>query len=1350
MDNTILLHRLCNSNIGLQVANAGYQITGKTNGCTASWENDFQKLAASFGKMPEGVSYSEAVLLVNGIAYLTNTSMTVSEDGRPAPIVSAVIAEGNDWRRIMQQPEAVFTNNRDFFYEATPHGAAPGNPAELPLFNGFHSNGDILSETEILQKYGISAKAFDCMMECVYFCLLSCTAEKMMIGLPNEWLNNETTREIMYLICQALPAALRAQLSYKLGMTLKIETLITFGPATAIRAAKNRINLVPDSDLQQEINFKVNGELRGLDFCHKLVASTDRAVLLQRMDAFLAEDPALYNGAGKSVNFSANVVKYGKNYLLAGAWMYAADTIDCYFEDDVQGHELTAFTLLILCSIAGQRTSDLEQRTAWDRVTGGLLHRYLKAPLHESALGEGELRFDESTVKRTLERGWHNISYPGSVLSAEYIAFALQSPEDYEAKCLAQQTKQPIATYTELLNSIYSAADYSMANWPAGKWYELRKLYPKNQSPSNTKLCASLMKGFADLPLESKMGIIGAADYSDGSLAAEFLKYADSVFPAEAGDNYAAEQFVRILDAAPNLEDCLFGLSRFAEMSEEAVYGVLDHLAGKPERNLTELYGKKPFQTQINKEQKLLLIEKGVKSRRDGDALSLLAQARSIGANESLLVELCMELLVENRVDVVELCDQSFVESFSEENRRILLMQALTGGSMTAEKAEYLLQSTLFATQRTDSKEIIFDLVSNQRYCDQTGISKLVLCHRDFVKMSRTKVYEIYQTVVGKYNGASFLLQDVFAAPMFQQLEETEKAALYSLYLSGQCPNENLQQLIQLTNLSGTTEEDKLAIFKREMHRSDDICIELFCSLPFMGMSEEDRFALYKSVVGRSTLMQLLVSDENALSNLSVETEMKLLTAILEQQYCNDALREELYRSVVFAKLPVENRFALVEKQASSLEDFCQHFDNAFLLENASKCEKLENYLEKGIDLRGEGAASQLYFDYLVCLLQPENPYSVDKLKQLTEKSKDNADAFFSRYRKQNAGWGSFTEIADEYYAELTFATASEELTALAERRKQAASDGLSRLEKKYETLIWKQIQKQLQKNKEKGLRLIEEKLPLDYHENAREQYWESVTLNDLQSENLEFYASFSAQAKPEKARAFTVIAQGLRVLLDNCVPEDSKELKAYLTGEELRCDGEVLKGLSAERKDTVLLGLRKNFKSIIRDKDKLEELRQIEWLYGIAGKVSPHDDKASKHGGEMQAEPEENLNYDEHTRIKPAIIVCVLLVAILALGAAFWFLIKPAIWTSQNAILQEEKTAESNDGDNPSVEEKEKVEQAVPAMQEDVSVTEEGNTLKDADGSEKIEKINAQMIREMVRRNKEKTVGEHTAENSK
>ena len=962
-DNKLL--RICYSNVGVLEKDAEYQITGKSQGITSTIESNFSHnivgnirpvIAQSSAMLGSRVNQFEGIAEDSGYVYFFNTFVSTDDKGRISLITSALVADGPTWRHYMETPEKVFSCDKSAFFETTPSGARPGESVEIDALNTFPDNGHQFDLQALRVKFGLNDEKFKSLIECVYNCILK-KEKELLIALPDDQLNNECARELMYCICMVLPVALRAQLTYIIGGA-SMGTVIRFVNAEKAIGQANYIDLSTDEN-------KFSCEyLRGTSFVKDIIKYIGDDDFFGRMEHFL-EETEIFSQNNNGTFFNADIDKYGRSYLASGAWLYGINEPAGYYED---GSENVAFTLCGLCKMVPNKLKS-GNRFAWDSVTAGLMKQYSRNPLHGDN-SDGEIHLDENSVTEALKNGWERISYPGSEFEKEFISFVSETSDRIDRfgkKCLAENR---LPEYTRLLNSIYEKADIEkFVEWNPADWFVLREKYSED-TDANRLLRKTVFEKYDAIPLEKKRNLIDSVSY-DESIAEEFLKHSQKTYDL-LDDADATMHFEKIIKSFPAVADKVLKSDRFNSLGDDYAISlfrtVIDAFKNDEHYLVEKVYNSNRF-GKLNNTQKVDLYKYYLGDNRNSEVFNSYVNLYASVLSEmpiekfktwatekwyefrkkfpysedfgktisSVIHKKFSELDDEHKRFVINAADynesgisEEFVSksadvfgSFSDEEVVDKHFSKLVNN--TSALADGVLNCDRFKTLGVESVSSLLNMVIN-KYPEDEKLMKRVLNVADNTEFTYLQIVKLFNTIFEKFaDNDNFIINNIFNSGKFGGIGADEQYRLYKRFLERGRSTESVEKVLSSPAINEFTDDKIFDIYASAITSSvNDEKALAFTRYPaFEKLGTDYKYQMLSKLMsgrGEELCKAVLGIAEN--SEFSIEQMTSLFNTAYEKFAGNDGLViDKIFKSAKFNALGGDAIYRLIERFFASKHD---------------------------------------------------------------------------------------------------------------------------------------------------------------------------------------------------------------------------------------------------------------------------------------------------------------------------------------------------------------------------------------------------------------------------------------------
>ena len=892
--------RLCYFRLGTTGDNAGYQLAAASSEITSAQAREFGQAVSRVSSVPEGFDAAEGTFSSGDKVYLSHVSMSSDVAGRLVPISSALVIGGAEWRQLLrQQPAWLLSLDRSVFFDTCPQGAYPGHPASVKTYP---VKEDALPTPDMMalrRKFGLDDKArFKELLLCLYHCLFAPTEEKLFISLPQEKYSNDGGRELMACIYSALPAAIAAQLSYRIGLS-PLPAQLTLGLSVNRHVFPNYVDLFPCERNQGTPMVKYT-PISGLSFLDELIDATlspEGPALLAKIDDFYAQlDPF----ASGSSAFSPDAEK-GAKYLLCAAWLYASGISQRgedreYFRS---GTPSEGYTFLFLCKSIKHPGKDI-----CEPVLAKLTELYALQPLDIQADAQG-LQFDRKVVDEVSEQAWAFTASPDSPYEQAY--FHLAERPERRGACIQACEQRPESPRHIRLRTHLVKTDDSFPSWPEKNWISHFKaslpLSEENEEliQARQKLSSLLWQKFYALEGLHRADLITAMLEDQQELSAALAKELGKEFLANqadslcliADDKHAFQCLCTLFRALENDHTALERLflskdeGRFAGLSDghrAALYTELftseadialkrKVLSDDAFTSLPEKYRFAQYTTLFSVIDDIVLKEDVLSH----DAFASLTEEHRIDIFNTFLRPDCSAVLQEKMF---------FVPAFTSlsEEHRFVLYAVLFDGKSDALKAKVLSAQAFTSLTEEHRFALYAKLFSSAA---DSALKEQILSDDAFAGLTGEHLAAIFDTLL-RPNSSTALQEKMFFVPAFTSLSEEHRFALYAVLFDG---------------------------------KSDALKAKVLSAQAFTSLTEEHRFALYAklfSSAADSALKEQILSDD-AFAGLTEAHRVSIFNSLLSG--VSTALQEKMFFVPAFTSLSEEHRLTLHEKLFRSVAD---------------------------------------------------------------------------------------------------------------------------------------------------------------------------------------------------------------------------------------------------------------------------------------------------------------------------------------------------------------------------------------------------------------------------------------------
>ena len=910
--------RLCYFRLGTTGDNAGYQLAAASSEITSAQAREFGQAVSRVSSVPEGFDAAEGTFSSGDKVYLSHVSMSSDVAGRLVPISSALVIGGAEWRQLLRQQSAwLLSLDRSVFFDTCPQGAYPGHPASVKTYP---VKEDALPTPDMMalrRKFGLDDKArFKELLLCLYHCLFAPTEEKLFISLPQEKYSNDGGRELMACIYSALPAAIAAQLSYRIGLS-PLPAQLTLGLSVNRHVFPNYVDLFPCERNQGTPMVKYT-PISGLSFLDELIDATlspEGPALLAKIDDFYAQlDPF----ASGSSAFSPDAEK-GAKYLLCAAWLYASGISQRgedreYFRS---GTPSEGYTFLFLCKSIKHPGKDI-----CEPVLAKLTELYALQPLDIQADAQG-LQFDRKVVDEVSEQAWAFTASPDSPYEQAY--FHLAERPERRGACIQACEQRPESPRHIRLRTHLVKTDDSFPSWPEKNWISHFKaslpLSEENEEliQARQKLSSLLWQKFYALEGLHRADLITAMLEDQQELSAALAKELGKEFLANqadslcliADDKHAFQCLCTLFRALENDHTALERLflskdeGRFAGLSDghrAALYTELftseadialkrKVLSDDAFTSLPEKYRFAQYTTLFSVIDDIVLKEDVLSH----DAFASLTEEHRIDIFNTFLRPDCSAVLQEKMFFV-----PAFT-SLSEENRFALYAKLFSSAADGALK-EQILSDDAFAGLTGEHLAAIFDTLLRPN--SSTALQEKMFFVPAFTSLSEENRFALYAVL---FDGKSDALKaKVLSAQAFTSLTEEHRFALYAKLFSSSADSALKEQILSDDAFAGLTEAHRVSIFNSLLSGVSTALQEKMFFVPaFTSLSEGHRFALYEKLfrsVADPALTKKILSDDG-FTSLSDESVDKIYEIYLEPYPGDEAVSDLVFRNDRFDRL---------------------------------------------------------------------------------------------------------------------------------------------------------------------------------------------------------------------------------------------------------------------------------------------------------------------------------------------------------------------------------------------------------------------------------------------------------------
>ena len=858
--------RLCYFRLGTTGDNAGYQLAAASSEITSAQAREFGQAVSRVSSVPEGFDAAEGTFSSGDKVYLSHVSMSSDVAGRLVPISSALVIGGAEWRQLLrQQPAWLLSLDRSVFFDTCPQGAYPGHPASVKTYP---VKEDALPTPDMMalrRKFGLDDKArFKELLLCLYHCLFAPTEEKLFISLPQEKYSNDGGRELMACIYSALPAAIAAQLSYRIGLS-PLPAQLTLGLSVNRHVFPNYVDLFPCERNQGTPMVKYT-PISGLSFLDELIDATlspEGPALLAKIDDFYAQlDPF----ASGSSAFSPDAEK-GAKYLLCAAWLYASGISQRgedreYFRS---GTPSEGYTFLFLCKSIKHPGKDI-----CEPVLAKLTELYALQPLDIQADAQG-LQFDRKVVDEVSEQAWAFTASPDSPYEQAY--FHLAERPERRGACIQACEQRPESPRHIRLRTHLVKTDDSFPSWPEKNWISNFKaslpLSEENEEliQARQKLSSLLWQKFYALEGLHRADLITAMLEDQQELSAALAKELGKEFLANQADSLC------LIADDKHAFQCLCTLFRALENDHTALERLFlskdeGRFAGLSDGHRAALY------TELFTSEADIALKRKVLS---DDAFTSLPEKYRF-AQYTTLFSVIDDIVLKEDV----LSHDAFA-SLSEEHR-FVLYAVLFDGKSDALKAKVLSAQAFTSLTEEHRFALYAKLFSSAA---DSALKEQILSDDAFAGLTGEHLAAIFDTLL-RPNSSTALQEKMFFVPAFTSLSEENRFALYAVLFDG---------------------------------KSDALKAKVLSAQAFTSLTEEHRFALYAklfSSAADSALKEQILSDD-AFAGLTEAHRVSIFNSLLSG--VSTALQEKMFFVPAFTSLSEGHRFALYEKLFRSVAD---------------------------------------------------------------------------------------------------------------------------------------------------------------------------------------------------------------------------------------------------------------------------------------------------------------------------------------------------------------------------------------------------------------------------------------------
>ena len=910
--------RLCYFRLGTTGDNAGYQLAAASSEITSAQAREFGQAVSRVSSVPEGFDAAEGTFSSGDKVYLSHVSMSSDVAGRLVPISSALVIGGAEWRQLLrQQPAWLLSLDRSVFFDTCPQGAYPGHPASVKTYP---VKEDALPTPDMMalrRKFGLDDKArFKELLLCLYHCLFAPTEEKLFISLPQEKYSNDGGRELMACIYSALPAAIAAQLSYRIGLS-PLPAQLTLGLSVNRHVFPNYVDLFPCERNQGTPMVKYT-PISGLSFLDELIDATlspDGPALLAKIDDFYAQlDPF----ASGSSAFSPDAEK-GAKYLLCAAWLYASGISQRgedreYFRS---GTPSEGYTFLFLCKSIKHPGKDI-----CEPVLAKLTELYALQPLDIQADAQG-LQFDRKVVDEVSEQAWAFTASPDSPYEQAY--FHLAERPERRGACIQACEQRPESPRHIRLRTHLVKTDDSFPSWPEKNWISHFKaslpLSEENEEliQARQKLSSLLWQKFYALEGLHRADLITAMLEDQQELSAALAKELGKEFLANqadslcliADDKHAFQCLCTLFRALENDHTALERLflskdeGRFAGLSDghrAALYTELftseADIALKRKVLSDDAFTSLPEKYRFAQYTTLFSVIDDIALKEDvlsHDAFASLTEEHRIDIFNTFLRPDCSAVLQEKMFFV-----PAFT-SLSEENRFALYAKLFSSAADGALK-EQILSDDAFAGLTGEHLAAIFDTLLRPN--SSTALQEKMFFVPAFTSLSEENRFALYAVL---FDGKSDALKaKVLSAQAFTSLTEEHRFALYAKLFSSAADSALKEQILSDDAFAGLTEAHRVSIFNSLLSGVSTALQEKMFFVPaFTSLSEEHRLALYEKLfrsVADPALTKKILSD-NGFTSLSDESVDKIYEIYLQPYPGDETVSDLVFHNDRFDRL---------------------------------------------------------------------------------------------------------------------------------------------------------------------------------------------------------------------------------------------------------------------------------------------------------------------------------------------------------------------------------------------------------------------------------------------------------------
>lgn len=1217
--------RLCYFRLGTTGENAGYQLAAASSEITSAQAREFGQAVSRVSSVPEGFDAAEGTFSSGDKVYLSHVSMSSDVAGRLVPISSALVIGGAEWRQLLRQhPAWLLSLDRSVFFDTCPQGAYPGHPASVKTYP---VKEDALPTPDMMalrRKFGLDDKArFKELLLCLYHCLFAPTEEKLFISLPQEKYSNDGGRELMACIYSALPAAIAAQLSYRIGLS-PLPAQLTLGLSVNRHVFPNYVDLFPCEQNQGTPMVKYT-PISGLSFLDELIDATlspEGPALLAKIDDFYAQlDPF----ASGSSAFSPDAEK-GAKYLLCAAWLYASGISQRgedreYFRS---GAPSEGYTFLFLCKSIKHPGKDI-----CEPVLAKLTELYALQPLDIQADAQG-LQFDRKVVDEVSEQAWAFTASPDSPYEQAY--FHLAERPERRGACIQACEQRPESPRHIRLRTHLVKTDDSFPSWPEKNWISHFKasLPPSEENEeliqARQKLSSLLWQKFYALEGLHRADLITAMLEDQQELSAALAKELGKEFLANqadslcliADDKHAFQSLCTLFRALENDHTALERLflskdeGRFAGLSDghrAALYTELftseADIALKGKVLSDDAFTSLPEKYRFAQYTTLFSVIDDIALKEDvlsHDAFASLTEEHRVEIFNTFLRPDCSAVLQEKMF---------FVPAFTSlsEEHRLALYEKLFRSVADPALTKKILSDNGFTSLSDKSVDKIYEIYL-QPYPGDEAVSDLVFHNDRFDRMNPALWKNLLDLILTSPERGEPLADSLFAADLFCRLPEQARLSLFVSRITDERTSaESAAALLRSPARAGFDSQQQSELLSQILTRfvgDDAVVRQVFHDGCFDGQEPDTRCKQYRQVLAVRRPANRLCLDlinEQHLDGLDTQQFSALIAALAEQ--LDTELLPCLLESPRFAQLPGESLLSSVVVLLDRAPQEKQKFFSSPLYSRLSSQQKLsllERYADEEIlsthldpDLRNvllsgalhlsprllqlcDGKLSEtpgfaaFYMDYLEKVRF--DPSDLEKAKQELQTAHKNNPAlcrrFFSSVAQRNQGYGSWTPLADWYIS--SFAMPEErDIPEIREKQRAFQRLGLSSCAEILRQRIKAQALQELNSSKDPVSELprLEQLLAEDpdFLPPLREAFWQRISVSDFDPDLLPFYQEHlpSSGNPPAKAAHFISMANDFASLRQGRLPESPEDLcRIAVQGKFYGKDGSVLGSLDA------------------------------------------------------------------------------------------------------------------------------------------------------------------------------------------